>query len=146
MTTLRPIPTCYPERGVATDGADLRLRIRRVAVVRSNVRLPHLTPHHPQEKQGSRRQQHPVWRRIIVRRVTNQQSITGTMWWRGRESPLGPCSSGVAGSFLAQRTESSGCSTIRGFSSGGCGVTVTRNIHKLLLWKCKDEFIINLCG
>ena len=56
------------ERGVATDGADAGARTRRVAVVRADVRLRVLVVDDAQEEQLAARQQHPVRRRVLVRR------------------------------------------------------------------------------
>ena len=56
------------EPGRSTDDAEVRVGVGGVAVVRSHVRFAVLVVDHLEEEQLSARQQHPVWRRVLVGR------------------------------------------------------------------------------
>ena len=60
--------TCDVERGVAAEDGDLGARVGRDAVVFPDIRFVVLVVDDAQEEQLTRRQQHPVRRRILIGR------------------------------------------------------------------------------
>ncbi len=59
-------PTCDVERGVAAGDGHLGARVGRHAVVFADVRLVVLVVDDAQEEELTRRQQHPVRRRVLI--------------------------------------------------------------------------------